>query len=111
MRPPDIDQGSIDKLEYQRQVNEALGQMIIEEREEAHGDYRAQAAMAQKLKDQIRASPGYGGLTFPQKESVDMIAVKISRILNGNPNEPDHWQDIAGYATLVANLLTKGTHL
>jgi hypothetical protein len=38
-----------------------------------------------------------------QRESLDMIAHKIARILNGNPNVHDHWHDIAGYATLVAN--------
>lgn len=34
-----------------------------------------------------------------------MIAVKIARILVGDCNHPDHWHDIAGYATLVADRL------
>jgi hypothetical protein len=29
-----------------------------------------------------------------------MIAVKISRILTGDAGEPDHWDDIQGYAHL-----------
>jgi hypothetical protein len=36
-----------------------------------------------------------------QREALDMILHKIARIVNGNPNETDHWHDIAGYATLV----------
>jgi hypothetical protein len=40
-----------------------------------------------------------------QKEALEMICHKMARILNGNPNEHDHWHDISGYSTLVANLL------
>ena len=43
---------------------------------------------------------------FPdQLMSLDMIAVKISRIVNGNPSHRDSWLDIAGYAMLVADRL------
>jgi len=35
-----------------------------------------------------------------------MIAHKIGRILNGDPNYADSWIDIAGYAKLVADRLT-----
>jgi hypothetical protein len=46
------------------------------------------------------------GLLNPsQREALDMIQHKIGRILAGNPNHHDHWHDIAGYATLVANEL------
>jgi hypothetical protein len=38
-------------------------------------------------------------------ETLSMIAHKIGRIIAGNPEEPDHWRDIAGYAQLVANRL------
>lgn len=47
-------------------------------------------------------------LSFEQCEALDMIQHKIGRILSGNPNEPDHWHDIAGYATLVENILRTG---
>lgn len=87
----------------------AAPQIVIETRESSHGDYSKQAACARAIKDIIDHDAE--GLTPAQRESLDMIAVKISRILNGNPNEPDHWLDISGYATLVHNLLTKGTHL
>lgn len=30
-----------------------------------------------------------------------MIAGKIARIINGDPNYVDSWHDIAGYATLI----------
>jgi hypothetical protein len=34
-----------------------------------------------------------------------MIATKMSRIVNGNPDKIDNWDDIAGYAKLVADKL------
>jgi hypothetical protein len=44
-------------------------------------------------------------LAFDQREALDMIIHKMGRIINGNPDKVDHWVDIAGYATLVAERL------
>jgi hypothetical protein len=44
-------------------------------------------------------------LDADQIEALEMICHKIARVLNGDPNHHDHWHDIAGYATLVANRL------
>jgi hypothetical protein len=44
-------------------------------------------------------------LAHDQADSLVMIAVKISRIINGDPDYADNWRDIAGYATLVAERL------
>lgn len=79
---------------------------VIREREGSHGDYVAQSAYAQSLKDLFRASPGWSRTPIPARESLDMIAVKISRILNGNAHEPDHWLDISGYSMLTHGVLT-----
>jgi hypothetical protein len=46
-------------------------------------------------------------LEYHQRESLDMIACKASRILNGDPNHLDSWVDIAGYATIVATRIPK----
>jgi hypothetical protein len=40
-----------------------------------------------------------------QMYALDMILVKIGRIINGDPNYDDNWRDISGYATLVADRL------
>jgi hypothetical protein len=66
------------------------------EREKTHGDYRDDAAMSQHLKDVMRCSPKWGDLETDMRESLDMIALKIGRILSGNPRHKDHWEDIAG---------------
>lgn len=78
-------------------INETLAQ-----RQETHGNFESHARISQSIKCQIFNAEGYGQLTADQREALDMIAHKIARILNGNPNVHDHWHDIAGYATLVA---------
>jgi hypothetical protein len=77
----------------------------LDERGRTHGDYGAQARVAQFLKQILRASPRWPDLSLPQKESAELICMKLSRIVHGNPDEPDHWQDIAGYAQLIVREL------
>jgi hypothetical protein len=50
------------------------------------------------------------GRTFAddQWEALEMIASKMSRIVNGNPDKVDNWDDIAGYAKLISDRL-RGT--
>ena len=44
-------------------------------------------------------------LADDQWEALEMVAHKIGRIINGDPNYADSWIDIAGYAKLVADRL------
>lgn len=77
----------------------------LAERGKTHGNWWAQAATAQALKHIVISSDGWEGLTPSEREGLEMIMVKVSRILNGNPHEPDHWADISGYSTLVLKCL------
>lgn len=77
-------------------------QSTIHERESTHGDWSKQSATAQFFKRECR---GGNKLTDSQHEAMDMIAVKLSRIIHGNPNEPDHWLDLASYSMLEYNRL------
>jgi hypothetical protein len=65
-----------------------------------HGPYKAQFECAQELKQVIRkwASSAVRPVHF---EALEMDAVKTSRILLGDPDFPDHWEDKAGYALRV----------
>ena len=76
---------------------------ILEERKKTHGDFVSFARIAQKFKDLLNQPDA--PLTSVQREALEMITHKIARILNGDPNHKDHWDDIAGYATLVSNQL------
>jgi hypothetical protein len=78
---------------------------LLAERQTTHGDYSEQAIVTQGLKDVMHASLNWMVLNEPQKETLHMIANKIGRVLSGDPNFLDHWDDIAGYATLVGNNL------
>lgn len=78
---------------------------VLDEREKTHGDFAKVAATAQDLKRTFRRSRGQ--LSSAQAEALDLIATKLARIVCGNPNELDHWKDIAGYAELVARNLRK----
>ena len=79
---------------------------IIDERQKTHGDYYRVAGTAQELKDVLRRGKNWKTLDDTQRETLEMIASKIGRILSGNPHEVDHWRDIAGYATLIERWLT-----
>ena len=74
---------------------------LLESRGGTYGKYTSVSQISQDLKKVIRESPNYSTMPAPLQESLDMIANKISRILNGDPLYEDSWRDISGYATLV----------
>jgi hypothetical protein len=93
-------------------INEFNVEAILAERRKVHGDFDVHAHLTQKLKiamqSDVLVNSNYPRqLTCSQCEALEMIQHKIGRILAGNPNHIDHWDDIAGYATLVANALRK----
>ncbi len=73
----------------------------LKERGENYGPFISHAIISQSLKEVMQATSGWGDLQFDQREALEMIAHKIGRILNGNPDIADHWHDISGYSTLV----------
>lgn len=78
---------------------------VLKQRGDRYGSYSTQSFIAQDLKSFMRDLTGWNRLAVDQKESLEMIAHKIARILNGDPNYDDSWVDIAGYATLIAKRL------
>lgn len=78
---------------------------ILAERGSRYGDFRGHSDISQELKEVMHATENWERLNSSQKESLEMIAHKIGRILNGDPNYEDSWADIAGYAELVAKQL------
>lgn len=78
---------------------------ILTERGNRYGPFSGHAKITQLLQRDMRSCIGWNNLSAPQKEALEMIAHKIGRILNGDPDYDDSWVDIAGYATLVADIL------
>lgn len=77
--------------------------IILLERSKTHGDYAAQASLTQTFKWAMHGSKNWQALDSSERESLEMIALKIGRILEGNSGHQDHWDDIAGYAKLISN--------
>ena len=77
---------------------------ILEDRGKKYGPFTSHAEITQAIKHAM-FDGDHAPLEADQKEALDMIAHKIGRILNGDPNYIDSWDDIAGYARLVADRL------
>ena len=75
---------------------------LLTERQKTHGDFTVHAHVTQHLKDVVHNIGQWHDLSDDKKEAIDMILHKIGRIVAGNPNHADHWDDIAGYATLAS---------
>lgn len=80
---------------------------ILAERGDRYGTFTGHAALTQHLKGVIRQALIERGkvLADDQMEALEMIVHKIGRIVNGDPDYADSWQDVAGYAQLVADRL------
>lgn len=81
---------------------------ILEERGSRYGDFRSHAIITQNIKAAMRHSLNWAKLPNDMKESLEMVAHKIGRILNGDPAYADSWIDIVGYAQLVVDRLERG---
>lgn len=91
-------QTELPDMEAVARANET--EALIRERHNQHGDWKKQSQMASQLKAQARRGKNWSTLEHHQAEALDMILVKISRILTGDPAYADHWDDIKGYAEL-----------
>ena len=79
----------------------------LTERGNRYGLFVGHAKVTQEIKRamQIHAHGRDLQMAPDQIEALEMIAHKIGRIVNGDPDYADSWVDIAGYAQLVADRL------
>lgn len=77
----------------------------LAERGSRYGDFVGHADVTQSIKASIVSGENWGTMDDDMKEALDMIAHKIGRIVNGDPNYVDSWTDIIGYARLVEKRL------
>lgn len=83
---------------------------ILEERGKRYGEFAGHAFVSQSIQKIMvegfaAAHPGHTleEIDVDMIEALSMIAHKIGRIINGDPNYMDSWVDIAGYAQLVVD--------
>ena len=86
-------------------VAEEQIEKILNKRAEQYGDYASKAQFIQGVKYLMRTGPSWEAMDADMRESLEMIAHKMGRILYGNPTHKDNFLDIAGYAKLVADRL------
>lgn len=87
---------------------------VLSDRRKRYGSFEGHAAISQALQKVVHK--GFAkredgktaqDMTDAQREALFMILHKVARIVNGDFNYDDSWRDIAGYATLVTDLLDK----
>ena len=95
----------------QEHPKEVRTEDILAERGKQYGKFTGHAQVTQLLKGVAfqHAEINRIELSASQKEALEMIFHKIGRIVNGNPNHTDSWDDIAGYAKLEADI-QRGIH-
>lgn len=80
---------------------------LLEDREKTHGRFDVVAEISQSFK---RIIQGY--LEDERElEALEMIALKMARILAGNHKHAEHWLDIIGYAKLGMGWTSSGDPL
>ena len=84
-------------------------QNTLEERGKRYGSFKEHAIIAQNLKHEMWITSGWQRLAHDQKQALEVIADKIARILNGDPDYVDNWHDIQGYAKLVEDRLIENS--
>ena len=82
----------------------------LEERGKRYGEFLGHAIITQGIKDVMKDSSKWVELSPDKKEALEMVAHKIGRILNGDPEYADSWHDIIGYTKLVEDALPKPTN-
>jgi hypothetical protein len=75
---------------------------MLGDRGKRYGDFASNADVSQALKDTLHASSGWDKLRPVHKECLEQICLKISRIVTGDPEYVDNWDDIAGYAKITS---------
>jgi hypothetical protein len=80
---------------------------LIQVRPTTHGDFSDGAKFTQSVMRSAAAAPSWPLLTDVQKECFHHIVQKLQRVVCGDPNTRDHWDDVAGYAMIASKRIGK----
>lgn len=84
-----------------KKILEEVGEMISSTKNVTHGDPMRNLEHATKLKEVLFNGQSFYSLTDVEKEAINQIMTKCSRLVCGN-HDIDSWKDIAGYAAIAA---------
>lgn len=74
---------------------------LLDTRGKTHGNFADNARIGQRLRAFFRSQSDWDAMPEVHREALDLIALKLSRILSGQSSHEDHWLDISGYAELA----------
>ena len=77
----------------------------LQQRGNRYGKFSEHARISVNIKEALRDSRNWGKLEPNMQEALDMVAHKVARILNGDPNYDDSWIDASAYLQLVVKKL------
>jgi len=77
----------------------------LEQRHAKYGSYQNNARVTQAIMDILMTGENAQALSAAHKETLHMVAHKMSRIVNGDPMYEDSWFDIAGYAQRMLEII------
>jgi len=97
-----------DSYEYRRKIDPVHSNIddTLKERGSRYGDFKEHARITQNIKRAMVDSPNWASLSDDKREALEMLAHKVGRVLNGDPEYHDSWHDIIGYTKLVADTLS-----
>lgn len=87
------------------QVRQQTIEQTLAERGSRYGDFESVAETTRALMRTLADADRFDELSAAQYEALHMICSKMARIVNGDPDYPDNWHDIAGYAKLVEDTI------
>jgi hypothetical protein len=74
---------------------------VLQERENRYGTFESNARTCQLFKNVLHAQHGWYELSYVQREALEMMMHKVSRLVNGDSTYLDTVIDIAGYNQLM----------
>lgn len=88
------------------QLQEKYSMDILNKQEKDYGDFTEFCEALAKIRS-VTTKKLPANATATARCSLEMILLKIARLINGDLYKEDTWRDIAGYATLMADKLKK----
>lgn len=73
----------------------------LTDRGQHYGDFARTFDVIQQIKAALKDGAGWAEMPAERREALEMIAVKMGRLVSGDSGHADSWHDIAGYARLV----------
>jgi hypothetical protein len=73
---------------------------LLNERNNTHGEFTENARISQGIKRVMETSVNWNIMPDIHREALEYIAGKIGRILSGQYDYDDSWDDISGFAGL-----------